>query len=76
VRLLLVHEGPPICVFNAEKWKCKKCIYDKRGCSWLAEGLEVVVPPKDKSANKGKAKEVTEETGPLLRAHALKKRGV
>jgi len=43
---------------------------------WSAEGSEVVVPPKGKSANKGKAKEVTEEAGTSLRARAPKKRGV
>jgi hypothetical protein len=59
-----------------EKGKCDKCIYDKRGCSWSAEGLEVAVPTKGKLANKGKAKEVTEEAGPSLRARAPKKRGV
>jgi hypothetical protein len=40
---------------------------------WSAEGSEVVVPPRDKSANKGKAKEVTEEPGPSSRAHTPKK---
>jgi hypothetical protein len=67
---------PLNCVFNAEKGKCEKCIYDKRGCSWSAEGSEVVVPPKGRLANKGKAKEVIEEAGPLSRARAPKKRGV
>jgi hypothetical protein len=42
---------------------------------WSAEGSEVIVPPKGKAANKGKAKEVTEEAGPS-RARAPKKRGV
>jgi hypothetical protein len=68
-------KGQPPCIFNAEKRKCEKCIYDKRGCLWSAEGSEVVVPPKGKAANKGKAKEVTEEAGPS-RARAPKKRGV
>jgi hypothetical protein len=69
-------KGPPICVFNEEKRKCEKCIYNWRGCSWSAEGSEVVVPPKDKLVNRGKAKEVTEEAGPSSRARAQKKRGV
>jgi hypothetical protein len=69
-------KGLPLCVFNAEKWKCEKCIYNQRGCSWLAEGSEVVVPPKDESVNKGKAKEVTKEVGPSSRACGLKKQGV
>jgi hypothetical protein len=47
---------------------------------WSAEGLEVVVPPKGKSANKGKAKEatkeVTKEAGLSSRARAPKKRGM
>jgi hypothetical protein len=67
---------PRTCVFNAEKGKCEKCINDKRGCSWSAEGSEVVVPPKGKSANKRKAKEVTEEAGLSSRASTLKKQGV
>jgi len=69
-------KGQPPCIFNAEKRKCEKCVYDKRGCLWSAEGSEVVVPPKGKSANKGKAKEVIEEAGPSSRARAPKKRGV
>jgi hypothetical protein len=42
-------KGQPPCVFNAEKRKCEKCIYNKRGCSWSAEGSEAVyvsrIPP-------------------------------